>query len=132
METAKNISERFYHLSKSYYGHEWVENLERAIEKFAEAKAGQVDEIAMYTELKAQHFEKIKEAVSKWDDDKSVRRAVEELTELSSALLQNFRGKISTDEVLREMADVRIALAHLEIKKGNYQSHVEAKMQKCT
>ncbi len=73
----------------------------------------------------------INNAVFKWSLDKSVTRASEELLELSLALLHYARGRNNTDNVLEEMADVRIALRHLEFKFGSYQKQINEKVKKC-
>lgn len=74
----------------------------------------------------------IKVAVDKWPLDKTVKRASEELLELSLALLHYDRGRTtSTDNILEEMADVRIVLRHLEIKFGCYQKQLNEKVTKC-
>lgn len=62
--------------------------------------------------------------------DKSIKRASEELLELSLSLLHFGRNKVVRGEVLNEMADVHIVLKHLEIKFGDYQQQLDAKVIK--
>ncbi|RDE25169.1 hypothetical protein DV711_06325 [Motiliproteus coralliicola] len=72
----------------------------------------------------------IASTVNDWDDDKSIKRASEELLELALVLLHLDRGKATITDVKLEMADVRIALQHLELKVGNYQAELDAKVIK--
>lgn len=72
----------------------------------------------------------ISRTVEKWDTDKSIKRASEELLELALSLLHFNREKASVAEVLNEMADVHIALKHLEIKFGDYQEQLDVKVIK--
>lgn len=76
--------------------------------------------------------EAIKSAIDKWNLNKTVTRASEELLELSIALLHYGRGRAkNTENVLEEMADVRIVLRHLEFKFGCYQKQLNEKVTKC-
>ena len=82
------------------------------------------------TKFSVGQIEIIQEAVDTWDMNKTVKRASEELIELSLSLLHFDRKKVSSNEVLEEMADVRIVLAHLEIKFGSYQKQLDKKVLK--
>ena len=74
----------------------------------------------------------ITSAVDTWDLNTTVKRANEELAELGIALLHYDRGRTTnTDNILEEMADVRIVLIHLEIKFGCYQKQLNEKVIKC-
>lgn len=81
-------------------------------------------------EFSQQQIDAIALNVQKWPRDKSIQRAGEELLELHLALLHLGRGKVSMNDVLEEMADVRIALKHLEIKFGDYQEQLDRKVIK--
>lgn len=72
----------------------------------------------------------IQDAVSSWDENKVARRATEELCELQLALLHLMRGKGTVQELLEEMADVRIVLKHLELRYGSYQRYLSKKVLK--
>lgn len=82
------------------------------------------------TEFSDEQTELIRGAVKKWDSNKVCKRASEELMELGLALLHMERGKATKEDVLSEMADVRIVLKHLEIRFGSYQVHLDAKILK--
>ena len=88
----------------------------------------------MRTEINTEQLEIIEEVVDGWSEDKSIDRAVEELIELSHALLKRKREKQFYGPVIQikeEMADVHIALKHLEFIYGEYQSQINMKMEKC-
>lgn len=82
------------------------------------------------TEFNEEQLKQIFNTVSAWTLDKSFRRAGEELLELALALIHYERSKIARSKVLDEMADVRIALCHLEFIFGNYQKQLDAKIAK--
>jgi hypothetical protein len=67
--------------------------------------------------------------VQQWDDVKSKDRAIEELLELSLSLLHLARNKTDIENLHKEMADVRLALEHLEFKYGNYQNELNEKLE---
>ena len=77
-----------------------------------------------------EQIEVIKTQVTEWDMDKSVKRACEELSELQTALLHYDRGKCDVVNVLEEMADVAIAIEHLQIKFGSCQLEVNKRVGK--
>ena len=85
----------------------------------------------MMTSFNNMQIERIRVAVKNWPLDKVVKRASEELLELSLALLHYERNKASTNDILEEMADVRIVLKHLEIQFGDYQEQLNLKIDKC-
>jgi len=86
----------------------------------------------MSADFLPEQVELIKDAVDTWSLNKTVKRASEELLELGLALLHYDRGRTdNTDNILEEMADVRIVLKHLEIKFGNYQKQLNEKVTKC-
>ena len=60
-------------------------------------------------------FEK---AVNKYGAENQVRKAVEELTELSVALLHSLDGRGDTENIREEMADVEIMLEQLHVIFG--------------
>ncbi len=74
--------------------------------------------------------------VNKWGQHQSITRACEELNELSVDLLKLLRKNSfadydkQIDKIKDEMADVRIALEHLEIKFGNYQKEFDMKIER--
>jgi len=72
----------------------------------------------------------IEKTVSNWSDDKTIKRASEELLELSLSLLHFDRNKASISDIKKEMADVKIALQHLEFRFGNYQSDLDKRVIK--
>lgn len=82
------------------------------------------------TELSKGQVAAIKAIVSEWDFDESIRRAIEELAELQVALLHYRRGRSTTLPVLSEMADVHIALKHLELLLGGYERQLDDKLRK--
>lgn len=84
----------------------------------------------MSVEFSEDQISAIQNTVATWSLGKSVRRATEELLELALALAHYERDKIELNSVLEEMADVRIALRHLEFKFGNYQKQLDAKVKK--
>ena len=67
--------------------------------------------------------------VENWTDEKSKDRAIEELLELSLSLLHLARNKTDLESLHKEMADVRLALEHLEFKFGNYQKELNEKLE---
>lgn len=72
-------------------------------------------------------FEK---AVNKYGAENQVRKAVEELTELSVALLHSLDGRGDTENIREEMADVEIMLEQLHIifGYGDYRLIKERKL----
>lgn len=83
------------------------------------------------TELSLEHIEEIKKTIEKWSDSESIMRACEELNELSIALLHFHRGRpFAIEQVRLEMADVKIALKHLELKYGGFQKELDYKMKR--
>jgi len=57
-------------------------------------------------------------AVQFYGAENQVRKAVEELTELSVALLHSLDGRGDTENILEEMADVEIMLEQLHVIFG--------------
>ena len=84
----------------------------------------------MPTEFTQEQIESIQRAVKSWTLEKSTSRAVEELQELSLALLHSARGKADVTDILNEMADARIVLKHLELRFGSYQEQLDRKIIK--
>lgn len=72
-------------------------------------------------------FEK---AVNKYGAENQVRKAVEELTELSVALLHSLDGRGDTENIREEMADVEIMLEQLHVifGYGDYRLIKECKL----
>lgn len=72
-------------------------------------------------------FEK---AVNKFGAENQVRKAVEELTELSVALLHSLDGRGDTENIREEMADVEIMLEQLHVifGYGDYRLIKECKL----
>jgi len=72
-------------------------------------------------------FEK---AVNKYGAENQVRKAVEELTELSVALLHSLDGRGDTENIREEMADVEIMLEQLHVifGYGDYRLIKERKL----
>jgi len=72
-------------------------------------------------------FEK---AVNKYGAENQVRKAVEELTELSVALLHSLDGRGDTENIREEMADVEIMLEQLHVifGHGDYRLIKERKL----
>jgi len=72
-------------------------------------------------------FEK---AVNKYGAENQVRKAVEELTELSVALLHSLDGRGDTENIREEMADVEIMLEQLHVifGYGDYRIIKERKL----
>lgn len=58
-------------------------------------------------------------AVAHYGHAHQVRKAVEELTELSLALQHSLDGRGDNDHVLEEMADVKLMMEQLEIIYGS-------------
>lgn len=73
-------------------------------------------------------FEK---AVNKYGAENQVRKAVEELTELSVALLHSLDGRGDTENIREEMADVEIMLEQLHVifGYGDYRLIKERKLR---
>lgn len=82
------------------------------------------------------HIKVIQDVVGEWTERQSVTRATEELAELIVELQKSFRCATDGEWRLQkrciklEMADVKIALKHLEILFGNYQQELDSKMQR--
>lgn len=72
----------------------------------------------------------IEQIVGKWDFDTSMTRSSEEAQELALALLHFRRDKISVQELHEEMADVKIAIYHLETKIGSCDYLIDEKIAK--
>jgi len=84
-----------------------------------------------FSSFSDEQIETIKKQVRGWDLTYSVLRAIEELGELTVALTYLCRKPGDRQhEVLAEMADVRIALKHLEIVFGNCQDFINKKVGK--
>ena len=58
-------------------------------------------------------------AVKTYGAESQVRKAVEELTELSVALLHSLDGRGDTENIREEMADVEIMLEQLHVIFGH-------------
>ena len=58
------------------------------------------------------------QAVKTYGAESQVRKAVEELTELSVALLHSLDGRGDTENIRAEMADVEIMLEQLHVIVG--------------
>lgn len=69
-------------------------------------------------------------AVNKYGAENQVRKAVEELTELSVALLHSLDGRGDTENIREEMADVEIMLEQLHVifGYGDYRLIKECKL----
>jgi len=103
---------------------EWL-NKKRIEEAEADRLSGQ------FSSFSNDQIEIIKKQVRGWDLTYSVLRAIEELSELTVALTHLWRKHGDRQhEVLVEMADVRIALKHLEIVFGNCQDFIDKKVGK--
>ncbi|MFA5706578.1 MAG: hypothetical protein WDA41_09510 [Candidatus Neomarinimicrobiota bacterium] len=70
------------------------------------------------------------QAVKTYGAESQVRKAVEELTELSVALLHSLDGRGDTENILEEMADVEIMLEQLHVifGCGDYRLVKEARL----
>ena len=82
------------------------------------------------TQLTPEQAEAIQITVANWDSTTAVQRAVEELQELSLALLHWSRDRVPYSHVKSEMADVHIVLRHLEFRFGEYQAFLADKIKK--
>lgn len=58
------------------------------------------------------------QAIKKWGVSSQVNMAYEEMGELISALNKFSRGRISTDELITEIADVQIMVEQLSVMFG--------------
>ena len=70
----------------------------------------------------------MKMAISKYGDESQIDMAIEEMSELTKALLKRRRKIGSIDDILEEMADVSIMLDQLEIIFGDYKKIRDYKM----
>jgi NTP pyrophosphatase (non-canonical NTP hydrolase) len=70
------------------------------------------------------------QAVKTYGAERQVRKAVEELTELSVALLHSLDGRGDTENIREEMADVEIMLEQLHVifGYGDYRLEKEARL----
>ena len=70
------------------------------------------------------------QAVKIYGAESQVRKAVEELTELSVALLHSLDGRGDTENILEEMADVEIMIEQLHVifGYGDYRLVKEARL----
>lgn len=73
----------------------------------------------------------IAKAVDEWGLDKVIKRASEELLELSLSLLHYDRNKATVEDIKSEIADVRIVCKHLELRFGDCQAELDKKILKC-
>lgn len=62
--------------------------------------------------------ELLKMAIQAWGEEAQIKMAIEECSELIVALLHNFRGKSSPEEVAGEIADVVIMAHQLALMLG--------------
>lgn len=93
-----------------------------------QVQAGVIVNFADRVRLTEQQLNDVNNMVKLWSFQKSKDRAIEELLELSLSLLHKARGKESIEDFHKEMADVRLALEHLEFKFGNYQKELDEKL----
>ena len=85
----------------------------------------------MSTALTPAQEQQIKETVAKWDRSMSIDRACEELAELQIALYHYKRRRTChRHDIYEELADVHIALRHLEFVFGGYQLELDEKVTK--
>ena len=70
------------------------------------------------------------QAVKTYGAESQVRKAVEELTELSVALLHSLDGRGDTENIREEMADVEIMIEqmHVIFGYGDYRLVKEARL----
>ena len=70
------------------------------------------------------------QAVKTYGAESQVRKAVEELTELSVALLHSLDGRGDTENIREEMADVEIMLEQLHVifGYGDYRQVKECRL----
>lgn len=70
------------------------------------------------------------QAVKTYGAESQVRKAVEELTELSVALLHSLDGRGDTENILEEIADVEIMLEQLHVifGYGDYRQVKECRL----
>ena len=92
-------------------------------------KAGKVQS-GQDTQLTPEQAKAIQATIANWDSTTAVQRVVEELQELSLALLHWSRDRVPYTHVKSEMADVHIALRHLEFRFGEYQAFLADKIKK--
>ena len=74
----------------------------------------------------------IEQAVAHYGSDNQTRKAVQELTELSLALQRALKGRADNENILEEMADVKIMLSQLELIFGNPQPWINKKLIRLT
>jgi len=85
------------------------------------------------SEFSPEQIDVIKYQVRVWPQTYSIMRAIEELSELVVVLTHHWRGKnMDTSKVLTEIADVKIATTHMELRFGNCQKFLDAKVGKDT
>ena len=70
----------------------------------------------------------IEQALARFGAEVEIKKSIEELTELSLALQRALEGRADSENILEEMADVKIMLSHLELIFGNPQLWVNKKL----
>ena len=70
------------------------------------------------------------QAVNTYGAESQVRKAVEELTELSVALLHSLDGRGDTENILEEMADVEIMFEQLKLIFGPTDDWKKTKLKR--
>lgn len=70
----------------------------------------------------------IEQALARFGAEVEIKKSIEELTELSLALQRALEGRADSENILEEMADVKITLSHLELIFGNPQPWVNKKL----
>jgi hypothetical protein len=96
----------------------------QAIQVEAKVKVNFADRVRLTNE----QLNDVSNMVEQWNDEKSKDRAIEELLELGLSLCHLMRGKTNLENLHKEMADVRLALEHLEFKFGDYQKELNEKL----
>jgi len=73
------------------------------------------------------------EAIKKWGTALQTCMAIEEMAELTKELIKTFRGKLDSDKIAEEMADVEIMMEQLKVvfkNSGIVNTHKEAKLKR--
>ena len=57
-------------------------------------------------------------AIAKYGSLAQVHMAIEEMAELTNALMKDMRGRVTAEEIITEIADVTIMMRQLQIMMG--------------
>ena len=71
-----------------------------------------------------------RKAIEKWGNPLQIQMAVEEMSELIKQLIKHLRGKVNSEKIDEEMADVEIMLDQLKVMFNNQRLVESQKKEK--